>query len=201
MAEKLDDVESIYKAKPVYINVLLLNKNEVVAAKVAEKTGLKGGLFNKAINFAANKVVTDEKVIDSLSATLISKISTAVNDMGIKADISKKFQKGAFVVVRVHVEDVDKLSLILGAKGPEFASSFSALVSSLSSLGLAETALPKIDIKIQDLIHNALITKFSEAVPAKMAEQGLEVQCDVKSSEDQAEFFFEALENFEKFLK
>jgi hypothetical protein len=198
MAEKIA-VETPYEAKVVYINVLLLNKRDVVASKVAEKTGLKGGLFNKAINFAANKVVTDEKVIASLAETLVSKILIAVNDMGIKADIKKKFQKGAFVVVRVHVQDVDKLALILGAKGPEFASSFSALVSSLSSLGLADTALPKIDKKIQDLVHNALITKFAEAIPQKMAEQGLEVQCDVKSSEDQADFFFEALENFEKF--
>ena len=48
----------------------------------------------------------------------------------------------------VSITDVNKLTLILAAKGAEYATLFSSLLSTLTALGLADTALPKIDEKI-----------------------------------------------------
>jgi len=42
---------------PFYLNILLQNKEELVAAKVAEKTGNRR-LLGKAASFAANKLVS-----------------------------------------------------------------------------------------------------------------------------------------------
>lgn len=44
--------------------------------------------MGRAATFAANKLVTDEKVISNLASTVIEKISAGVNDMGISADVS-----------------------------------------------------------------------------------------------------------------
>ncbi len=50
--------------------------------------------------------------------------------------------------MRIHILEVDKLALILAAKGPEFAAQFATLLASLTALGLGDTALPSIDAKL-----------------------------------------------------
>lgn len=179
--------------KGFFLNVLLLNKSEVVASKVAEKAG--SGIFGRAAAFAANKIVTDEAIINTLADNLKEKIEAAVRDMGIVCEVQKKFQKGAFVTFHVCVSEVDNLQLILAVKGAEFASSFSTLLVSLGNLGLEETALPKINNKISQLVHEGMIRRFGEVVPQKMAEAGLNVQVNVCSPEDQAGIVFEDVEN------
>ena len=57
--------------EPIYLNVLLLNKDEVVSKKVAEKTGLTAGIAS----YAANKAVSDETVTSGLSSNLKGKIT------------------------------------------------------------------------------------------------------------------------------
>ena len=51
------------------------------------KTG--GGFLGKAATFAANKIVSDEKIIANLSSTLIEKITAAVFEMGITAELKR----------------------------------------------------------------------------------------------------------------
>ncbi len=51
--------------------------------------------------------------------------------MGITANINKKFQRGPFVVIRIEVTELDKLALILAAKGNYF--------TLISSYSVAET--------------------------------------------------------------
>jgi hypothetical protein len=68
---------------------------EVVREKVSEKTGMKaGGFFSKAVGFAANKMVTDESIINNLAVNLKEKIEGQVREMGITAEVNKVFQKG-----------------------------------------------------------------------------------------------------------
>eukprot|EP01035_Chromulina_nebulosa_P019975 gene19975-25944_t len=177
-----------------YLNILLLNKNEVVANTVGNKTGLKTGIFGKAAAFAANKLVTDEKIINNLSATLTEKIGDAVIGMGISADIVKKFQKGSFVVFKVTIHEIDKEKLILTAKGENFSRSFQTLITSINELGLTDSVLPGINEKIFNQVQNGMMTKFGEVIPLKLHEAGLDVDCTICSSSDQAEFFFETVE-------
>lgn len=179
---------------PFYINIILVNKEEVVASAVGNKTGLKTGYFARAAAFAANKLVTDEKVVSNLAINVIEKATAAVADMGIHASFRKVFQSGSFVVLKVQIQDVDKLTLVLGAKGPEFASSFSTLLSSLTSLGLEATALPTINHKINDLVYEGMMNKMAEILPKKMQDAGLVVECTVHSAAEQANNFFDTLE-------
>jgi hypothetical protein len=70
----------------------------VVAAKVGAKTGFKSGILGKAAAFAANKLVTDEKVIQNLAATLIEKIKIGTSDMGITATTAKVRKSIIFIL-------------------------------------------------------------------------------------------------------
>jgi hypothetical protein len=179
---------------PFYINIILVNKDEVVASAVGNKTGLKTGYLARAAAFAANKLVTDERVVSNLATNLIDKATAAVTELGIHASFKKVFQAGSFVVLRVQILEVDKLTLVLAAKGPDFASSFSSLLTTLSFLGLEATALPTIDHKINDSVYEGMMNKMAEILPKKMQEAGLVVECNVYSAADQANNFYDTLE-------
>jgi uncharacterized protein YktA (UPF0223 family) len=179
------------KCKPFYLNLVLKNKDEVVASKVAEKAGK--GLFGKAAAFAANKLISDEKILENLAEKLIDGVSRATADLGINAELSVKFQEGPFVVIVVQVNDVDTLSLILTTKGEEFASSFSRLLEAANGIGVLEAVEHQINDKIYGSINEGMMKKFKEIIPQKLAEQGVIVECITASAADEAEIFFEIL--------
>jgi hypothetical protein len=86
---------------PFYLNIILLNKAELVTKRVNERTGLSSsrfelhtfmhidtpeqnlllhtsgiffGMIGKAAASVANKILTDEKLIENISSTLIEKM-------------------------------------------------------------------------------------------------------------------------------
>lgn len=176
------------RCKPFYLNVILLNKDEVVATKVAEKAGT--GLFGRAAAFAANKLISDDKIVENLAEKLMDGVQTATAELGISADMEVRFQHGPLVVIQVQVADVDTLQLILSAKGEEFATNFSTLLVAATALGLKDTVESKVDDKIYSSINEGMMAKFRELIPVKMAAQGVLVSCEVSSAEDEADLFF-----------
>mmetsp|Transcript_6669 Transcript_6669/g.14604 ORF Transcript_6669/g.14604 Transcript_6669/m.14604 type:complete len:209 (+) Transcript_6669:105-731(+) len=186
---------SQYQLKPIYLNIMLLNKNEVVKSKVTAKTGT--GLFaraaGKALASTANRLVSSVMVMGAITEKVITNVEAAVALMGIKATLEKVFQQDAFVVVRVQVVEVDKLMLLRGAKGEEFAANFESLLTSLHHLGLDGDTI--VDKKIKDHIQDALMCKFAMLIPLKLQEQGVAVSLQVVTSEQQAESFFRTLKN------
>ena len=109
---------------PFYLNMVITNKAEVIEAKVSEKVG-KGmfglGLARKAASKVAASMVTDEKLASTVSDKMVAAIPAALAERGISADIAKKYGKGAYFVLRVHVTELDKIKLLTTAKGEEFA--------------------------------------------------------------------------------
>lgn len=180
------------RCKPFYLNVTLLNKDEVVATKVAEKAG--SGLFGRAAAFAANKLISDDKIVENLAEKLIEGVHNATSELGITADLEVRFQHGPFVVIRVQVADVDTLQLILSAKGEEFATNFSTLLVAANALGLKDTVESRVDEKVYGTINEGMMTKFRELIPRKMATQGVLVDCQVASAEDEADLFFSIMD-------
>lgn len=176
---------------PFYLNVRLLNKDQVVRDKVTERVG--EGLFAKAAGALANKLVSEDKVLEKLADTLTEKILSAVEMMGIKCELFRRFQQGPVVCFRVEIQSVDKLQLVLAAKGPEFASAFSRLLSTLVDLGLADTALPKVDEAVAQKVREGMMRRFCELIPMRCEEQGLKVDVRACSVLDEAETLFDML--------
>lgn len=177
---------------PFYLNVLLLNKAEVVSSKVAEKVGM--GMLGKAAGSLANRVVSDEKVLNSVGDVLVEKLSAAIETLGIGCAMEKRMQHGCLVCFKVTISTIDKLELILKSKGAEFAASFSRLLVALGELGIEELALPKIDDAIASKVSEGMKERMAELVPQRMREQGLEVEVTTCSMEEQAEIFFDLVE-------
>jgi uncharacterized protein YktA (UPF0223 family) len=180
-----------YQLKPFYMNIVLLNKDEIVKNKATEKTGTS--VFGRAAAYTATRLVSNDMVLGKISEKLMEGVKNAVTDLGIDASVQKSFQEGAYVVIRVHVADVEKLKLLKKAKGLEFSAAFEVLLHSLKQLGLESTASVQIDRKMKDLIQEGMMRKFGEIIPQKLAENGVSVDLEVVSSENQAEYFYQTL--------
>lgn len=181
-----------YRCKAFYLNLLLLNKEEIVASKVTEKAGR--GIFGKAAAFAANKLISDEKVVTGMAEKLIEGISKTILELGIEAEFNIKYQHGAFVVIRVQIVEVDTLTLILSAKGPDFATNFSTLLHTVEQLGMADVVTQRVNEKVYSTLTESMMSKFAEMIPKKMSDQGVAVECHPAVTDDQAEVFFDLLQ-------
>ena len=121
--------------------MVITNKAEVIEAKVSEKVG-KGmfglGLARKAASKVAASMVTDEKLASTVSDKMVAAIPAALAERGISADIAKKYGKGAYFVLRVHVTELDKIKLLTTAKGEEFAAKFGQLIELIDYFGATE---------------------------------------------------------------
>lgn len=175
-----------------YLNLTILNKDEVVKETVKKKAG--SGIFGKAMSFAANSVVSDKAVVDKLSKALLEKIPAAISDMGIEGDIVKEFEKDAYLVIKVTIKSTDKYQLFRATKGEEYASKFNELLACLDALELTD-ALSKIDDTILNKVHENMMAKFAEVIPTKMNENGINVDCCVCSCADQAAYLFQRLKS------
>ncbi|RYG69853.1 hypothetical protein EON64_01700 [archaeon] len=170
---------------------MLLNKDEVVAKGVQEKTGT--GFLGKVAAFAANKVVSDEKIITNLSTTLMDTIKKSIEEMGILIEVTKRFQHGPLVVIQFQVLDLELLKVIEVAKGKDFANNFQNFLASASQLGLLDVITGKVYEKIYSTINDSMIKKFGELVPTKMREKGVAVDCAASSHADEALVFFDIM--------
>lgn len=64
-----------------YLNLVLKNKDEIVAAKVEGKVG-KGSLLSRGLSAVANAAVNEESVVSAAADQLSEKITAAVLEMG-----------------------------------------------------------------------------------------------------------------------
>ena len=58
---------------------------------------------------------------------------------------------------------------------------------------MIESVQPTIDEKIATKINEGLMGKFQEMLPLKMGENGVNIDCNVLDTHNQAEFFFETI--------
>ncbi len=115
--------------------------------------------------FAANKIITDDKIVSNLSNALMTTIEKSVENMGIHIKIQQRFQQGPLVVVQFQVMDVALMRVIRVAKGEEFAQHFQALLGASAHLGLGDTIMTKIHEEIYGALNDGMIKKLSELLP------------------------------------
>jgi hypothetical protein len=181
---------------PFYINILLLDTKAMVAEKVAERVG--AGIFGRSLAAVASSVISDTIVGQQVATELIEKITTATDAIGITCTFEQSFQQGPFLTLKTRVMAIETIQLIIATKGDDYAAKFTRLLASLVDLGLSETALPKIRLRIVDMVQSKIMEKFAEKIPAALEERGILCQVDVVSSALQAEYFFKTLHELNK---
>eukprot|EP00933_Yihiella_yeosuensis_P046865 TRINITY_DN42492_c0_g1_i1.p1 TRINITY_DN42492_c0_g1~~TRINITY_DN42492_c0_g1_i1.p1 ORF type:complete len:223 (-),score=54.68 TRINITY_DN42492_c0_g1_i1:20-688(-) len=198
----VDSVPEKVPEESLYLNIFLLNKDEVVKkgvqTKLQSKTPFKKWAFPCLTGLAA-KVVKDEQVAGKIGQQLAAMLPSKLAELGIQGLESKVvFQRGSMVVTRLNLDkiDINTHALLTNAKGEEFAADFETLTNTLKKLEITD-ALASIDAKIRARVALALRDKLGEKLPEKLGSEGVKVDLVVLPSELQAAFFFDALEKLE----
>ena len=174
-----------------YLNLVLLNGNEVIKGQVAQKAGT--GVFGKVIGGAAAKLVTDEALLAKVTVSLEEKLKTALDDLGLQLKFVKVFRKKCLTSYRVNLEHMDKVTLLVNTKGEEFAAAYSTMLSTLIDLGLEEK-LPIVDERVNEKVRSRLMDQLEAQIPEKLAESGVKCSVRVLSAAEQADYFFDVLQ-------
>ena len=91
--------EELIKPQPFYINIKLLNKEDLISGKVEEGFG-NATIFGKVAGKVISKTVSDEKVAKNMSSKLVENLSAKIGELGIDLTLEAKFCKGAFFVIK-----------------------------------------------------------------------------------------------------
>lgn len=184
---------SLGETNAFYLNFVLGNTKELVASSVNQK--MKGmGVFRMAAKGLASSLVSADKVTEGFSDKIIEILPKILkDDAGIVAKFEKKFTYKNFCVLRVEVLSLEFKKLMAKSKGDDFADTFEDLMNNLDKLGLNEQR-EGVESKIHNKVTLGLYEKLAELLPEKLLEK--EISCEVKacSLSDQAEFFFQVLE-------
>ena len=182
-----------------YLNVVVLNKDDVVKAKVQEKVGSGYfGLLGKLATSAATHAVSDDKFAATVASKLVETIPTKTQDLGITLSLTSVFQRGTYVVLKATISNINTPVLLTKTKGEEFAAKFAELQELLTFFQVSD-ARDGIETKIRGKVHDALLTKLEEQLPAKLQESGnVAVTVQAKRPAEQAQFFYDFLAALEK---
>ena len=173
-----------------YLNLVLLNGNDVVKGKVAQKAGT--GVFGKVLGGAAAKLITDESLLAKVTATLEEKLKQVTDELGLLLKFEKVFTKKCLTSFRVNLEEIDKATLLLRTKGEEFATAYSTMLGTLVDLGLEEK-LSIVDERVNERVRSKLMEQLETQIPVKLAENGVRCKCSVLGAAEQADYFFDVL--------
>ena len=174
-----------------YLNLVLLNGNEVIKGQVAQKAGT--GVFGKVIGGAASKLVTDEALLTKVTASLEDKLKSILEELGLHLSFKKIFRKKCLTSYRVNLESMDKITLLINTKGEEFAAAYSTMLSTLVDLGLKEK-LSVVNERVNEKVRSRLMEQLEARIPEKLEESGVKCRVKVLSPAEQADYFFDILE-------
>eukprot|EP00622_Pseudochattonella_farcimen_P001430 FR736120.1.p1 GENE.FR736120.1~~FR736120.1.p1 ORF type:complete len:164 (+),score=24.15 FR736120.1:161-652(+) len=141
----------------------------------------------------AGALVTDSKVATKAAGQLAELVPKAVGEMGISLTTEPKFQKGAFVVLRAQVTNIDTFGLLTSVKGEEYANTFKTMLQCFVDLEIGK-GLATVQAEVNSKVTEALMDKLATVLPEKLADQNITATCVIKSSEEQAEFFYAMLD-------
>ena len=182
-----------------YVNLVVLNKDEVVDAKVSERfggSGIGSSLMRKAASAVAKRAVKDERIGDEVSSGLVQKVPTLLKAMGIDARLEKSYVGGPLVVLRCELVDVDGPALLRKVRGEEAARHLANMTEAFVALGI-QAGTEQLRAALLDKARAALMEKLALVLPQKLYEAA-GVRTEVVCNDDAAEaaWFFAFLNDY-----
>jgi hypothetical protein len=179
--------------RPVFfLNVIVLNKDEVVASKVGEKMGF--GFAGRAATKLAQRVVKDERVCKEVATGLIVKLPKVLSDLGIDLELTQRYLSGPLIVFQCEIREVDGLALVTKAKGAEAARHFQSMTAAFEHFGI-EAGLQQVRHALFVKSREALMEKLAVLLPERLLDAaGVQTDVVCKSEAAEAEWFFTFVE-------
>lgn len=189
-AEKAKDKN--LKGEVLYLNVTVINKEEALRQGVKEKveskigTGFVARRIQKRIAQAAISTVSDEKIATGMSEKISAVMPPTMLDLGIKATVKKVYQKNAYFVLEINLQEVDTIKLIGKKSGEEKASQLDYIVELLGGKSI-------LDMGMLSMVASKLEEILPTRMEAKMEAKGMEVDIEVKTAAKQAQYLFDTV--------
>lgn len=139
---------------PFYLNVLLLSKDEVVDATVAERVpAFMSGFCGQL----ANRVVSKDQTASHVAEEFAGSLPGQLKDMGITATTQVEFQDGALISLLVTIDALDSAVLLTSFKDR-------AAVGTINEVG----KLPCLE-KLEDSTQRLVEKKLMKLLPDKLS--------------------------------
>lgn len=180
--------KSTSKAFKFYLNMNILNKNEVLNKTVQSKLSHRPVLSFIASRLATT-MVTDEKFSDRLISRMKEKIPGQLLDRGMVVELNAVFKKGSYVCFELCVLSVDVKKLITNKKELQYADIFQSYMNLFGyniEKSIDQLLVPVIGEKIKAQLPIILKEKMFEGA-------GLEVETETCSPAEQTEFLLHTL--------
>ena len=196
-------MEAAHEAPPAstfYVNLIVLNKDEVIEQQVNEKIsgkGMMGGLARKAATAVAKRAVRDEKVGAKVGSELVARVPGIIAEFGINVKLTQRYVGGPLVVLRCEINDADGRAILAKVKGEEAAQHFANMTDAFAALGV-EAGTQQVKTVLHAKVKEALMEKLVDLLPAKLQEiAGVKVDVICNDEATEADWFFTFLEGME----
>jgi len=184
-----------------YLNLVLLNKNDVVEKIVKDKVGSGvSGLHirSKLAATVAKKALKDEAVSSKLAEKLVDLVPKQIADLGIKILLEKRFIEGPLLVLQATIKETDGVKMMTKVKGEEAGKKFAELQEAMAFLELEE-AEQKLRNTLLKKARNSLMEKLCTMLPNKLYDAaGARVEVTALSEAEQPEWFYNFLQEHRK---
>ena len=199
-SKKSSDSNSSSEGSVIFLNFLILNKEEVVTGTVEAKLTSKFGnnsstryLASKLGKYAASRL-PDSAVTEKIGSSITSALPTKLSEMGITAECKISFQQGPYFVAVVTIVKVDAGTVIAKSAGKEKASKYDTLMEIIGTQAVKDS--------LESNMVQLIATKLSDVLPIKLKDQfaskGVEATIAAKTESDQARYMFAMLESLEQ---
>ena len=192
-----------------FLNILLLNKKQVIINEVKKKIGY--GLFGVRQRIAgslAAKVVSATKFTNNVAEKLVEGIPPKLKLQAIESISELCYVKESYAVISVSITNVNSLVLIgkqadgIGKTAfglGKTSNRLQKLLEWLGALGVRETAEFAMSSELGTLIERKMVEIMGEQIMKKLQiSGGVECVCEVKHAHEQPSYFYSFLKEMEK---
>jgi hypothetical protein len=176
----------------LYLNFLLMNKEEVVYERVKGRIGSRfggEGPLSRAVASWASRRVTDEKVVGRIVERIVERTPERLKEKGIDGACRLVFCDKSYFVIELHITKCDSERLLLQSHGGR---KLSTLMSMVNSPTIEDTVSGRVLLRLKTQLQ-AILPERLEKV---FLDNGVEIDIIVKQSDHQAKHMYQILEGF-----
>jgi len=184
------------KGKVLFLNVIILDgKKEIVERVATEKlqaavgSGPVRNFFVKKIASQKANTMSDDDFSSKVSERVLEAVPLRLAEVGIAVHGEKVFQRGPYFVLRLNILSADLQKLLTKRAGPEKASIITDVVNMIGGKQLENTVSERLLVTVAARIQEVMPERMS----AIFQEKGIRSDIQVRSEEEQANFFFDAI--------
>ena len=168
-----------------FLNILVLNTDQVIEQQVAEKFEGYPRLARVMGEFAKAQV-SEELVADQLAHKVAAAVPEAMKQLGIDATVRRRFISGPFLVVHVNINESHSEGYMESQVGTERGAYVESWLRRLGMKNFMERS-------IAQRVEHKLIHTLPAELKRKLNDIGIKVQIVAKHDAEESPFFFDVI--------